>query len=83
MFVLDPDRSNGVPSGTVALETFIDRKVKHISGISFDAGCNFYAAERKDKKIFVFPLDGSGNGKDFITGLPDEPEFIMYMPKGD
>ena len=77
------DLSNGIPKGTVAPQTFIDGQVKHISGISFDAGGNFYAAERKAKKVLVFPPDGSGHGKDLITGLPDDPEFIMYVPKGD
>ena len=77
------DISSGIPSGTVTPDTFIDNKVDHISGITFDASGNFYAAERKKKRILVFPADGSGDGKDFIKDLPDEPEFIMYVPKGD
>jgi hypothetical protein len=79
--VVSYDLSQGAPQGTVQPTTFIDGQVKHISGMSFDADGNFYAAERKAKKIKQFPPDGSGNGTDFITNLPDEPEFIMYVPK--
>ena len=31
----------------------------------------------------VFPSDGSGDGKDFIKNFPDEPGFIMLVPKGN
>lgn len=79
--VLSYDLSQGAPSGTVAPTTFIDGEVKHISGMALDADGNFYAAERKAQKIKKFPPDGSGSGKDFITNLPDEPEFILYVPK--
>ena len=79
--VVSYDLSQGAPQGTVQPTTFIDGQVKHVSGMSFDADGNFYAAERKAKKIKQFPPDGSGNGTDFITNLPDEPEFIMYVPK--
>ena len=49
--------------------------------MAFDAEGNFYAAERKAKRIKKFPPDGSGGGVEFISGLPDEPEFILYVPK--
>jgi hypothetical protein len=49
--------------------------------MAFDAEGNFYAAERKRKRIMKFPPDGSGDGVEFIGGLPDEPEFILYVPK--
>ncbi|MEO5930787.1 MAG: hypothetical protein ABIR47_12695 [Candidatus Kapaibacterium sp.] len=78
--VLSCDLSSGVPAGTVAPVTFIDGGVKHISGMAFDGDGNFYAAERKAKKIKKFSASGASLG-DFITGLPDEPEFIMYVPK--
>ncbi len=79
--VLSYDLSQETPSETVVPNTFIDGKVKHISGMDFDADGNFYAAERKAKKIKMFPPDGSGKGKDFIKDLPDNPEFIRYVPK--
>jgi hypothetical protein len=78
--VMSYDLSNGAPSGTVTPRTFIDGEVKHISGMAFDEDGYFYAAERKAQKIKRFHSDGSG-GKDFITDLPDEPEFILYVPK--
>jgi hypothetical protein len=81
--VVSYDLSQGTPSGTVTPATFIEGKVKHISGMGFDADGYFYAAERKAQKIKKFPPDGGGGGKDFITDLPDEPEFIMYVPKSD
>jgi len=81
--VVSYDLSQGAPSGIVAPTTFIDGKVKTISGMAFDADGHFYAAERKAKQIKKFPPDGSGSGKLFITDLPDNPEFIMYVPKSD
>jgi hypothetical protein len=78
--VVSYDLSKGVPSGTVKPDTFIDGDVKHISGMAFDDDGYFYAAERKAQKIKKFHPDGS-DGKDFITDLPDDPEFIMFVPK--
>ncbi len=75
------DLRQGIPTGTVVPETFINGHAKHVSGMAFDADGNFYVAERKAQKIKQFPPDGSGSGKDFITGLPDNPEFIRYVPK--
>jgi hypothetical protein len=81
--VVSYDLSKGVPAGIVTPTTFIDGKVKAISGMAFDADGHFYAAERKAKQITKFPPDGSGSGKQFITDLPDNPEFILYVPKGN
>ena len=76
------DLSHGAPTETVTPELFIDAKVKHISGIAFDAAGNFYAAERKKKRILKFDGDGS-HASTFIDNLPDDPEFILYVPKDD
>ena len=32
-------------------------------------------------QLKMFPPDGRGAGDDFITGLPDDPEFIHHVPK--
>ena len=56
--VVSVDLSAGVPSGSVSPTTFIDGQVKHISGMGFGKDGNFYAAERKAKKIKKFPPDG-------------------------
>jgi hypothetical protein len=79
--VVSYDLSKGAPSGNVSPTTFIDGKVKHVAGMAFDAEGYFYAAERKAKKIEKFKTNGKSAG-DFITNLPDEPEFILYVPKG-
>jgi hypothetical protein len=79
--VVTCDITSGPPSGTVAPTTFIDGDVKHISGFSFGGDGDFYAAERKAKKIKRFDATGKKLGT-FIDNLPDEPEFILYVPKG-
>jgi sugar lactone lactonase YvrE len=76
------DLSHGAPAGTVQPEMFIDSEVKHISGMAFDADGNFYAAERKKKSVKKFAPDGS-KPSTFIDNLPDDPEFILYVPKDD
>jgi outer membrane protein assembly factor BamB len=73
--------AGSAPVGRVEPRTFIDGKVKHVSGMAFDAAGRFYAAERRARRIRMFPPDGRGAGDDFITGLPDEPEFIHHVPK--
>ncbi|MDF1698495.1 MAG: hypothetical protein P1U56_21800 [Saprospiraceae bacterium] len=79
--VVTYDLANGVPSTTVEPELFIDGHAKHVSGMAFDDDGNFYVAERKANKIKKFPNDGSGKGETFIDDLPDNPEFILYVPK--
>jgi hypothetical protein len=79
--VVSYDLAQGAPAGTVQPRTFIHGGVKHVSGMAFDPDGYFYAAERKAKRIKRFPPDGRGSGKDFIAGLPDEPEFIRYVPR--
>ena len=75
------DLAQGTPSGTVPPRPFIHGGVKHVSGMAFDPDGYFYVAERKAKRIKKLPPNGSGSGMDFISGLPDEPEFILYVPK--
>ena len=73
--------AHSAPVGKVEPRTFIDGKVKHVSGMAFDDAGRFYAAERPARRIKMFPPDGRGAGDDFITGLPDDPEFIHHVPK--
>jgi hypothetical protein len=79
--VVTYDLSQGAPSGTVEPAYFIKGDVKHISGMAFDDSGYFYAAERKAQKILKFNADGKA--EDFIKNLPDDPEFILYVPKSD
>jgi hypothetical protein len=78
--VVSFDLAQGAPSGTVEPTYFINGGTKHVSGMAFDADGYFYAADRKSQKILKFKSDGTADG-DFITGLPDDPEFILYVPK--
>ena len=73
--------ADSAPVGTVEPRTFIDGKVKRVSGMAFDDTGRFYAAERVARRIKMFPPDGRGAGEDFITGLPDDPEFIHHVAK--
>jgi hypothetical protein len=76
--VMRYDVSRGAPVGRVQPEQFVSGGKKLVvSGIAV-AGGSFYVAERKARKILKFPADGSGDGKDFITGLTDDPEFIVH-----
>src|SRR5262249_37223386 len=75
----DLSQGLGSPDHPVAPSTFITG-VKQVSGLAFGGNGLFYAAERKSRKIKRFRPDGAPAG-DFITGLPDEPEFIRYLPK--
>lgn len=80
--VVTYDLAQGAPSGTVEPTYFIKGGVKHVSGMAFDTDGYFYAADRKSKKIQKFDAEGTSEG-DFISGLPDDPEFILYVPKSD
>jgi hypothetical protein len=80
--VVTYDLAQGPPDGTVEPAYFINGGVKHASGMAFDGDGYFYAADRKSKKILKFHPDGTAAG-DFISGLPDDPEFILYVPKND
>jgi hypothetical protein len=80
--VVTCDLSKGAPSGTVSPAAFIKGDAKSVSGMAFDADGYFYAADRKAQKIVKFNSDGTLVGN-FITKLPDDPEFILYLPKGN
>jgi hypothetical protein len=72
-------RGLGSPTQPVAPKTFITG-VKHASGLAFGGDGLLYVAERKARKIKRFQSDGTPAGT-FINKLPDEPEFIRYVPK--
>ncbi len=77
--VVSYDLEDGAPLGIVTPTLFIDGKASSPAGMALDAAGNFYVADRKDKKIARFLPDGTKS--DFIADLPDEPEFILYVPK--
>ena len=72
------DLSHPFPPGSVTPDTY-KKGLTEVSGIAFDSGGTFYAAERSAKTILKFSHKHSA-GEPFITGLCDEPEFILYVP---
>ncbi|HMW56546.1 MAG TPA: hypothetical protein PKA47_13185 [Accumulibacter sp.] len=62
--------------GSGELKTVV-RGVRTISGMCFDAAGNFYVASRDDKAIYCCGAD-FGPPRAFISGLQDNPEFLVY-----
>lgn len=62
--------------GSGELKTVV-RGVRTISGMCFDAAGNFYVASRDDKAIYCCGAD-FGPPQAFISGLQDNPEFVVY-----
>ena len=62
--------------GSGELKTVV-RGVRTISGMCFDAAGNFYVASRDDKAIYCCGAD-FGPPQTFISGLQDNPEFLVY-----
>ena len=50
--------------------------------MDFGSDGSFYAAERKNRKVKKFPAAGGDKGEDLDLkpALPDDPEFILYVP---
>ncbi|HVF06726.1 MAG TPA: hypothetical protein VNA20_17960 [Frankiaceae bacterium] len=72
--------SDAPPAGGVAARsTFIHGLVPHVSGMAFDPDGYLYAALRTAKQVLRFDADGSSSVT-FIDALPDDPEFIRYVP---
>ena len=72
------DLSQPFPPGPVTPDTY-KKGLEEVSGIAFDAGGTFYAAERSAKTVLKFSHKHPA-GEPFIKGLCDEPEFILYVP---
>lgn len=72
------DLSQGFPTQKVKPKKY-KKDLDEVSGIAFDAGGTFYAAERSAKTILRFTHKHPA-GEPFIKGLCDEPEFILYVP---
>jgi hypothetical protein len=48
------------------------------SGMALDGADNLYVALRKKRQIYRY--DPHGNGTMLLDKLPDEPEFVVYVP---
>ena len=49
------------------------------SGMAFDDAGHFYVAGRKSQKVFVFDSTDKFSPITTWTGLPDDPEFLLYI----
>ena len=50
------------------------------SGMAFDAAGHFYVAGRTSNQVSVFDSTNKFSPVTTWTGLPDNPEFLMYVP---
>jgi hypothetical protein len=77
--ILAYDIPKEVPSGKLKARVVIDGKLKAPSGFAIGPDGDLYVAERFDQRVRRFTV--AGKKKDtFIHGLPDMPEFLVYVP---
>jgi hypothetical protein len=67
------------PHGKVKASVVIDSKLKAPSGFAIGPDGDFYVAERFKQRVRRFSPEGKKKGT-FIDGLPDMPEFLVYVP---
>jgi hypothetical protein len=77
--ILAFDLTSTLPSGDVKARVVIDGKLDAPSGFGIGPDGDFYVAERKKKRVRRFSAEGKKKGT-FIDGLPDMPEFLVYIP---
>jgi hypothetical protein len=67
-------------SGKLKARLVIDGKLDAPSGFGVGPDGDLYVAERKRKRVRRFSSEGKKKGT-FIDGLPDMPEFLVYVPE--
>jgi hypothetical protein len=67
------------PSGKLKARVVIDGKLDSPSGFAVGPDGDLYVAERKRQRVRRFSSKGEKKGT-FIDGLPDMPEFLVYVP---
>jgi 6-phosphogluconolactonase (cycloisomerase 2 family) len=67
------------PTGELEARVVIDGKLDAPSGFAIGPEGDLYVAERKKQRVRRFSSDGKKEGT-FIHGLPDMPEFLVYVP---
>jgi len=77
--ILAYDIPNEVPHEKLKPRVVIDGKLKAPSGFAIGPEGDLYVAERFDQRIRRFSMKGKNKGT-FIDGLPDVPEFLIYVP---
>ena len=65
--------------GKLKARLVIDGKLKAPSGFAIGPDGDIYVAERFDQRVRRFSVKGKKKGT-FIDGLPDMPEFLVYVP---
>ncbi|MGC1451390.1 MAG: hypothetical protein WA830_15275 [Candidatus Sulfotelmatobacter sp.] len=77
--ILAYDIPKVVPHGKLEARVVIDGKLKAPSGFAIGPDGDLYVAERFDQRVRRFSVKGKKKGT-FIDGLPDMPEFLVYVP---
>jgi len=77
--ILAFDIPRRAPRGKLKARVVIDGKLKAPSGFAIGADGDFYVAERLKRRVRHFSANGKKKGT-FIDGLPDMPEFLVYIP---
>ncbi len=67
------------PAGEVEARVVIDQELDSPSGFAVGPDGDLYVAERKKQRVRRFSSKGKKKGT-FIDGLPDMPEFLVYVP---
>ncbi|MFP6560358.1 hypothetical protein WJ542_18935 [Paraburkholderia sp. B3] len=73
---------SGSPVGQGGETLALTKKIKlpdSGSGMALDGTGNLYVALRKQRQIYRY--DASGNSTVLLDNLPDQPEFVVYVPK--
>jgi hypothetical protein len=78
--ILAYDIPETAPAGKLKARCVIDGRLKAPSGFAFGPEGDIYVAERFDQRVRRFTPDGRKIGT-FIEGLPDIPEFLVYVPE--
>jgi hypothetical protein len=78
--ILAYDIPKTVPDGKIKARVVIDRKLKAPSGFAIGPDGDLYVAERFEQRVRRFSVKGEKKGT-FIHGLPDIPEFLVYVPE--
>jgi len=77
--ILALDLTSTPPSGKIKARVVIDGKLDAPSGFAVGPDGDIYVAERKKQRVRRFSSKGEKKGT-FIDGLPDMPEFLVYVP---
>jgi hypothetical protein len=77
--ILALDLTSLTPHGKLKARVVIDEKLDAPSGFAVGPDGDLYVAERKKQRVRRFSSKGKKKGT-FIDGLPDMPEFLVYVP---